>query len=124
MRRSAATVPALPDRGRVLPVDRPRYTRHFVVLGRPVHRVVLAEHLHPICFSAARCRAHGYAVDKEHRGDMSVSFASGATPPTCTSNYGGMSSPMAVDGDKRGLDVISRDVAAVDGPVTRHGGGW
>jgi hypothetical protein len=40
------------------------------------------------------------------------SFASGTIPipPTCTRSYPGMSSLATVEGDKRGLGVISRDV--------------
>jgi hypothetical protein len=41
---------------------------------------------------------------------LPASFASGPIPPTCTSIYAGMSSLTAAEGDKRGLDVISRDV--------------
>ena len=43
---------------------------------------------------------------------LPASFASGAMPipPTCTRSYPGMSSLTTAEGDKRGLDVISRDV--------------
>jgi hypothetical protein len=41
---------------------------------------------------------------------LPASFASGAIPPTCTRSHAGMSSPAAAEGDKRGLDVISRGV--------------
>ena len=43
---------------------------------------------------------------------LSASFASGAMPipPTCTRNYPGMSALTTEEGDKRGLDVIRRDV--------------
>ncbi|MEI7747333.1 MAG: hypothetical protein WCJ28_07320, partial [Actinomycetota bacterium] len=43
---------------------------------------------------------------------LPASFASGAIPmpPTCTRSYPGMSSLTTAEGDKRGLDVISRDV--------------
>ena len=41
---------------------------------------------------------------------LPASFASGAMPPTCTRIYPGMSSLTTAKGNKRGLDVISRDV--------------
>ena len=43
---------------------------------------------------------------------LPASFASGAIPipPICTRSYSGMSSLTTAEGDKRGLDVISRDV--------------
>ena len=63
---------------------------------------------------------------------LPASFASGAIPPTRTRSYPGMSSSTAAQGDKRGLDVISRDVmssepaagdkrSALDAPLK---GGW
>ena len=42
---------------------------------------------------------------------LPASFASGAIPPTSTSSYSGMSSlTAAAEGDKRRLDIISRDI--------------
>jgi hypothetical protein len=48
---------------------------------------------------------------------LPASFASGAIPPPCTRIYPGVSSLTTAEGDKRGLDVISRDVMSSESAV-------
>jgi hypothetical protein len=66
-------------------------------------------------FKAGSPRTKSYRTSRgrvKRVATLPVSFASGAIPkpPTCTRSYPGMSSLTTAEGDKRGLDVISRDV--------------